>query len=83
MGTSAYLLRKSAPAAVEPLDLMRPRGGDLVELAVPMSPVLDGAGNGTSAYLLCKYAPASGACPGPRSRRRRPDRAECPSISLG
>ena len=62
MGTSAYLLRKSAPAAVEPLDLMRPRGGDLVELAVPMSPALDGAGNGTSAYLLRKSAPASGAC---------------------
>ena len=28
----------------------------------PRSPVLDGAGNGTSAYLLRKYAPASGAC---------------------
>lgn len=35
---------------------------DFVELAVPRSPVLDGAGNGTSAYLLRKYAPASGAC---------------------
>ena len=37
-------------------------GGDLVELAVPVSPVLGGAGNGTSAYLLRKSAPASGAC---------------------
>ena len=37
-------------------------GEDFVELAVPMSPALDGAGNGTSAYLLRKSAPASGAC---------------------
>ena len=28
----------------------------------PRSPTLDGAGNGTSAYLLRKSAPASGAC---------------------
>ena len=28
----------------------------------PRSPALDGAGNGTSAYLLRKSAPASGAC---------------------
>ena len=34
-------------------------GEDFVELAVPMSPALDGAGNGTSAYLLRKYAPAA------------------------
>ena len=37
-------------------------GEDFVELAVPMSPVPGRAGNGTSAYLLRKYAPASGAC---------------------
>ena len=36
-------------------------GEDFVELAVPRSPALDGAGNGTSAYLLRKSAPASGA----------------------
>ena len=34
-------------------------GGDFVELAVPRSPALDGAGNGTSAYLLRKSAPAA------------------------
>ena len=37
--------------------------GDLVELTVPVSPVLGGAGNGTSAYLLRKSAPASGGKP--------------------
>ena len=37
-------------------------GEDFVELAVPRSSVLHGAGNGTSAYLLRKSAPASGAC---------------------
>ena len=37
-------------------------GEDFVELAAPKSPALDGAGNGTSAYLLRKSAPASGAC---------------------
>ena len=35
---------------------------DFVELAVPRSSALGGAGNGTSAYLLRKSAPASGAC---------------------
>lgn len=40
----------------------RSRGGNFVELAVPMSPVPGGAGNGTSVYLLRKSAPASGAC---------------------
>ena len=34
-------------------------GEDFVELAVPRSPALDGAGNGTSAYLLRKSAPAA------------------------
>lgn len=105
MGTSAYLLRKSAPAAVgrpgprtrtgtagwtrrsrgPPYSMERatgrprprvadahrlrrsPRihgddGENFVELAVPSSPALGGAGNGTSAYLLRKSAPASGAC---------------------
>ena len=57
-GTSAYLLRKSAPAAGDPLGFTKPRG-DLVESAVPMSSVLGGAGNGTSAYLLRKSAPAA------------------------
>lgn len=37
-------------------------GENFVELAVPSSPALHGAGNGTSAYLLRKSAPASGAC---------------------
>lgn len=61
MGTSAYLLRKYAPAAVA--CRIRGDGGEnFVELAVPASPALDGAGNGTSAYLLRKSAPASGAC---------------------
>ena len=61
MGTSAYLLRKSAPAAVA--YRIRGDGGEnFVELAVPASPVPGGAGNGTSAYLLRKSAPASGAC---------------------
>ena len=36
-------------------------GEDFVELAVPMSPVPGGAGNGTSAYLLRKSAPAAAA----------------------
>ena len=40
----------------------RRRWGGFVELAVPRSPTLDGAGNGTSAYLLRKSAPAAGAC---------------------
>ncbi len=39
----------------------RRRWGNFVELAVPASPVLGGADNGTSAYLLRKSAPASGA----------------------
>ena len=34
-------------------------GEDFVELAVPRSPALDEAGNGTSAYLLRKSAPAA------------------------
>ena len=102
MGTSAYLLRKSAPAAVgrpgprtrtgtagwtrrsrgPPYSMERatgrprarvadahrlrrsPRihgddGENFVELAVPSSPALGGAGNGTSAYLLRKSAPAT------------------------
>lgn len=105
MGTSAYLLRKYAPASGEPLSFTKPKGetllnwpspclpcpveratgrlrariadahrlrrsprihgddgGDFVELAVPRSSALGGAGNGTSAYLLRKSAPASGAC---------------------
>ena len=36
--------------------------GDPVEPCVPASPFAGGAGNGTSAYLLRKSAPASGAC---------------------
>ena len=44
------------------LRIHRAAGGDFVELAIPTSPFADGAGNGTSAYLLRKYAPASGAC---------------------
>ena len=37
-------------------------GENFVELAVPSSPAPGGAGNGTSAYLLRKSAPASGTC---------------------
>ena len=37
-------------------------GKTLLDSPLPRSPVLDGAGNGTSAYLLRKSAPASGAC---------------------
>ncbi len=37
----------------------RKRWEDFVELSVPRSPALDGAGNGTSAYLLRKSAPAA------------------------
>ena len=45
MGTSAYLLRKSAPAAVA--YRIRGDGGEnFVELAVPASPVPGGAGTG-------------------------------------
>ena len=105
MGTSAYLLRKSAPASGEPLGLTKPRGKTLLSCrprvsrarwsgqrdvcvfasqirtgcgrqtwpahahghsgldpTFPRSPALDGAGNGTSAHLLRKSAPASGAC---------------------
>lgn len=36
-------------------------GENFVELAVPSSPALGGAGNGTSAYLLRKSAPAAAA----------------------
>ena len=36
-------------------------GEDFVELAVPRSSALGGAGNGTSAYLLRKSAPAAAA----------------------
>lgn len=104
MRTSAYLLRKYAPAAVgrpgprtrtgtagwtrrsrgPPYSMERatgrprarvadahrlrrsPRihgddGENFVELAVPSSPALGGAGNGTSAYLLRKSAPAAAA----------------------
>lgn len=34
-------------------------GNTLLDLPLPRSPVLDGAGNGTSAYLLRKSAPAA------------------------
>ena len=104
MGTSAHLLRKYAPAAVDLLGFTEtmgktllnwpsrgllcsmeratghprarvadahrlrrsPRihgddGENFVELAVPSSPALGGAGNGTSAYLLRKSAPAAAA----------------------
>ena len=66
MGTSAHLLRKSAPAAVA--YRIRGDGGEnFVELAVPASPVPGGAGNGTSAYLLRKSAPAAVGRPGLRT----------------
>ena len=60
MGTSAYLLRKSAPAAATHPDL-RPCAGKAGRIRRSrLSPVLGGAGNGTSAYLLRKSAPAAG-----------------------
>ena len=62
MGTSAYLLRKSAPAAVDKPGSGETRGRNRSNLSFPKSTSADGAGNGTSAYLLRKYAPASGAC---------------------
>lgn len=58
MRTSAYLRSKFAPAAGA-FRIHEAAGEDFVELAVPMSPVLGGAGNGTSAYLLRKSAPAA------------------------
>ncbi len=61
MGTSAYLLRKYAPAAVGMPRSAHTHGHSGLDPTFPRSPVLDGAGNGTSAYLLRKYAPASGA----------------------
>ena len=61
-GRPPYLLRKSAPAAVDSPRIHGDDGEDFVELAAPKSPALDGAGNGTSAYLLRKSVPASGAC---------------------
>ena len=59
MRTSAYLLRKSAPAAGDPLGFTETVGKTLLDLPLPRSPVLGGAGNGTSAYLLRKSAPAA------------------------
>lgn len=38
------------------------RGQRRLNPLFPKSALVDGAGNGTSAYLLRKYAPASGAC---------------------
>lgn len=43
-------------------ELRRRWGKTLLDSPLPRSPVLDGAGNGTSAYLLRRSAPASGAC---------------------
>lgn len=62
MGTSAYLLRKSAPAAVDKPGSGETRGRNRSNLSFPKSTSADGAGNGTSAHLLRKSAPASGAC---------------------
>ena len=61
MRTSAYLLRKSAPAAVDLLGFTETMGKTLLNWPSG-SPALGGAGNRTSAYLLRKSAPASGAC---------------------
>lgn len=60
MGTSAYLLRKSAPASGAYRD-SRSRWGNSAELSVPTSSFVDGAGNGTSARPRRGRAPASGA----------------------
>ena len=60
-GTSAYLLRKSAPAAGGMPRSARMHGQSGLNPMFPRPPMLDGAGNGTSAYLLRKSAPASGA----------------------
>lgn len=60
-GTSAYLLRKYAPASGGKPRSEHMPGQSGLNPTFPRSPVLGGAGNGTSAYLLRKYAPASGA----------------------
>ena len=79
MGTSAYLLRKYAPAVVA--CRIRGDGGEnFVELAVPASPVPGGAGNGTSAYLLRKSAPAAVGRPGPRHARAQQAGPDIPEV---
>ena len=59
MRTSAYLLRKSAPAAVGKPGSGETRGRNRSNLSFPKSASADEAGNGTSAYLLRKSAPAA------------------------
>ena len=59
MGTSAYLLRKYAPAAVGESGFVETRGRSRLNQLFPKSTMLGGAGNGTSAYLLRKSAPAA------------------------
>ena len=59
MRTSAYLLRKSAPAADGTSGFVETRGRSRLNQLFPKSAMLGGAGNGTSAYLLRKSAPAA------------------------
>ena len=62
MGTSALFASQIRTGCGRSPRIHGDDGEDFVELAVPRSSVLHGAGNGTSAYLLRKSAPASGAC---------------------
>lgn len=62
MGTSALFASQIRTGCGRSPRIHGDDGEDFVELAVPRSSVLHGADNGTSAYLLRKSAPASGAC---------------------
>lgn len=66
MRASAYLRSKFAPAAGGMPRSARMHGQSGLNPMFPRPPMLDGAGNGTSAYLLRKSAPASAACRRPR-----------------
>ena len=59
MGTPAYLRSKYAPAAGGMSRSVHMHGHSGLNPMFPRPPMLDGAGNGTSAYLLRKSAPAA------------------------
>lgn len=59
MGTSALFASQIRTGFRRAPQLHEAEGEDFVELAVPMSPAPGRAGNGTSAHLLRKYAPAA------------------------
>lgn len=62
MGTSALFASQIRTGCGRQTRSVHTHGHSGLDPTFPRSPVLDGAGNGTSAYLLRKYAPASGAC---------------------